>query len=610
MNQFKHMALWISTALILLAWINQWFFMPSLFYPFLLISTAITLPPIAKNALSALRYKVASIDLLVTIAVVGALFISEIWEAAAVTYLFTLGHYLEAKTLLKTRQAISELLDKLPVEVTVIKDDKQVKVALDDLQLGDHVMVKTGERVAVDGTIVKGFGYLDESSLTGEPLDQQRMVGDFVYASSLCTQGTFVVETSVIGEDSVYGKIMTMIEEAQDKKAKTQKFIETFAQYYTPSIIVLTIIVMLVTRNFELALTLLVISCPGALVIATPVSIVAGIGLGAKNGILFKGGDVIERLSQVKAIAFDKTGTLTQGKPVVTEAFFMDENPLNQIKLTLSAELHSEHPLATALLAYAAKQNLELIEPSSSSVSIGKGIEAVVDNHHVLLGNQRQMDVANLIIPESIQALAKKHQLQGATTIFASVDHQVVGVYMIYDQLKEEAASVVSWLHKHHIKTVMLTGDQTHAANTIATKIGIDDVVAQCLPEDKANHMQKLKEQYKHVAMVGDGINDAPALALSDFGVAMGGATNHVAMETADIILQKQDLQRLIAAIRISRATVKNMKINIVFAIMVVTLLVIGVLSGHVFLALGMLVHELSVIAVILLAISLRYKKI
>lgn len=288
----------------------------------------------------------------------------------------------------------------------------------------------------------------------------------------------------------------------------------------------------------------------------------------------------------------------------------MDENPSNQIKLTLSAELHSEHPLASALLAYAVKQNLELIEPSSSSVSIGKGIEAVVDDHTVLLGNQRQMDVAGLIIPESIQALAKKHQLQGATTIFASVDHQVVGVYMIYDQLKEEAASVVSWLHKHHIKTVMLTGDQINAANTIATKIGIDDVVAQCLPEDKAKHMQKLKEQYKHVAMVGDGINDAPALALSDFGVAMGGATNHVAMETADIILQKQDLQRLIAAIRISRATVKNMKINIVFAIMVVTLLVIGVLSGHVFLALGMLVHELSVIAVILLAISLRYKKI
>lgn len=610
MIKHKHFALWVSTALILFAWINQWFFLSSLFYPLLLISTAITLPPIAKNAFSALRYKVASIDLLVTIAVVGALFISEIWEAAAVTYLFTLGHYLEAKTLLKTRQAISELLDKLPVEVTVVKEDKQIRVALDDLQLGDHVMVKTGERVAVDGIIVKGFGYLDESSLTGEPLYQQRMVGDVVYASSLCTQGTFVVETSVIGEDSVYGKIMTMIEEAQDKKAKTQKFIETFAQYYTPAIIVLTIIVMLVTRNFELALTLLVISCPGALVIATPVSIVAGIGLGAKNGILFKGGDVIERLSQVKAIAFDKTGTLTQGKPVVTEAIFLDEDPTNLIRLTLSAELHSEHPLATALLSYATKHDIKLVEPTSSSVSIGKGIEAVVDHSHVLLGNQRQMDVAQLSIPQSIQDMAVRHQLQGATTIFASVNHQVVGVYLIYDQLKEEAASVVSWLHDHHIKTVMLTGDQANAANTIAKKIGIHDVVAQCLPEDKANHMQKLKEQYKHVAMVGDGINDAPALALSDFGVAMGGATNHVAMETADIILQKQDLNRLIAAIRISRATVKNMKINIAFAIMVVTLLVIGVLSGHVFLALGMLVHELSVIAVILLAISLRYKKI
>jgi len=598
----------LGTSFIVAGWISHWASIPILFDAAMILATAIAIIPIAKTAISSLRYRIIGIDTLVSIAVIGALLIGETWEAAAVSYLYTLGHYLENRTLKKTRRAIASLLENVPKRVTILENGIQKDISADQLKIGDLLLVRSGERIAADGIIVEGSAMINESSITGESVPTVKNAKDSVFSSTLVDTGVITIEALHIGEDSTYGRIIALVEEAQDKKAKIQRSLELFAQYYTPGVILLTLIVYLITHDIRLALTLLVISCPGALVISAPVSIVAGIGNGAKNGILFKGGDVMEKLSSVKVIAFDKTGTLTTGELVIKQVIThqMEENDL--LFYAASLENASEHPLAKAVINHALHRDISLTLAKQVEVLPGFGLKGNVNDQWVVIGSPRLFtDQQRLTFNEKIAEL----ESEGLTVIAVAIDNQMRGIFGIADQIRPSAKIVVEKLKSMKILLVMLTGDHPLVAQAIAKQSGIDEVRSQCLPEDKVNYLNELKAQYGLTVMVGDGINDAPALANADFGIAMGSYTNHTAMESADVILSSSRLEKLPYAIELSKATTRNMKTNIVFALIVAFSLMIGVLTKHVFLSVGMLIHELSVLIVIINAIRLlqfKYK--
>lgn len=563
--------------------------------------------PIAKNALSALRYKILGIDALVTLAVLGALVIGEYWEAAAVTFLFMLGDYLESKTIEKTRSSIKALLDLAPDVSRVIRDGIEVEVSPDEVIKNDIVIVKPGEKISVDGTVIEGNSYVNQAAITGESIPVNKQNEDTVFSGTIIESGYLKIRADKVGEDTTFARILQMVEEAQDKKAKTQKFLEVFSRYYTPSIIILSILLFLFTRDLVLSLTLLVIACPGALVISTPVSIVAGIGNGAKHGVLIKGGEIMEKLGKIKVLAFDKTGTLTEGKPKVTKikAFEIEEDEL--LEITAIGEAYSEHPLARAI-TLAAEEKFGPINktPEESEIITGHGLKVKIRGKDYLIGNRKLLTENGVIITDEEEIYVKSEEEQGQTVIFVSNLQNMLGAISIADTVREDAERLIKNLKSLGIeKVVMLTGDNKRAAAAISKKLGIDEYYAELLPEEKVEKLEELQKQFGPTAMVGDGVNDAPALASADLGIAIGGAGTDVAMETADVVLMSDEVKKLSYAIGLSRATVKNMKQNIYFAIIVAGALIAGVLGKIVFLSSGMLIHELSVLLVIVNAVRL-----
>jgi Zn2+/Cd2+-exporting ATPase len=578
----------------------------------MIIAALIAGYPISLNAVRALKYKILGIDALVTLAVVGAIFIGEYWEAAAVTFLFMLGNYLEAKTIEKTRSAIKALLALAPDTARVLREGRETEVSADEVVKEDIVIVRPGEKIPVDGTIIEGKAYINQAAITGESMPVNKGIEDTVFSGTIIESGYLKIRAEKVGEDTTFSRILEMVEEAQDKKAKTQKFLDVFSKYYTPAIIVLAAVVFMITRDIELALTLLVIACPGALVISTPVSIVAGIGNGAKRGILIKGGDIIEKLGTVKVIAFDKTGTLTVGSPEVTKikAIAITEEKL--LSLVSSAEMYSEHPLAKAILKKSNSVSKERITPpEQSEIITAKGVKAKIDNMTVLVGNRKLMVENNVVISKDIEEYIRAEEMDGQTVVLASDSEKIIGIISIADTIRKDAEQLVKRLKAQGVKkVVMLTGDNRRAAEAIAKKLGLDDYYAELLPEDKVSILKKLRNDIGTAAMVGDGVNDAPALASADLGIAVGGAGSEVAMETADVVLMSDEIKKLSYAIGLSRATVRNMKQNIYFAIFIVSILLAGVLVKVVFLSSGMFIHELSVLAVIINAIRLlKYKE-
>jgi len=578
----------------------------------LIVAAFISGYPIAANAIGALRYRILGIDALVTLAVTGAVLIGEYWEASAVTFLFMLGSYLETKTIEKTRSAIKALLDLAPVTARVLRDGQEIEIAADEVIKEDIIIVRPGEKISVDGTIIEGKAYINQAAITGESMPVNKEMDDTVFSGTIIESGYLKIRADRVGEDTTFSRILEMVEEAQDKKAKTQKFLEVFSKYYTPGIMVLAVIVFIITKDVGLALTLLVIACPGALVISTPVSIVAGIGNGAKHGILIKGGEIIEKLGTVKVIAFDKTGTLTVGRPEVTniKAIGMKEEEL--LSLVASAEMYSEHPLAKAILKKARLvKGDEIAQPEESEIITGQGIKAKIDNKIILVGNRKLLESNKIAISKDMEEYIQSEEMDGQTVVLASDLEQIIGVISIADSIRKDAASLIKKLKSQGVKkVVMLTGDNKRAAEAIAKKLGLDDYYAELLPEDKVSILKKLQSEIGVAAMVGDGVNDAPALASADFGIAIGGAGSDGAMETADVVLMSDEIRKLSYAIGLSRATVRNMKQNIYFAIIIVSLLLIGVLAKVVFLSSGMFIHELSVLAVIINAIRLlKYKE-
>jgi Cd2+/Zn2+-exporting ATPase len=559
---------------------------------------------IAQTAWIALRAKVVSIQLLVTIAAIGGIFIGEQWEAAAVTFLFALGNYLEARTLNKTRDAIQQLLEMAPASAIVIRNGEEVEVDPEEVETGEIVLARSGTKIPVDGIIVKGSASVNQAAITGESVPVDLVEGDQVFSSTIVEAGYLEINAQRVGEDTTFSHILHMVEEAQERKAPTQKFIEKFSRWYTPSIIALAVVVGLITKNLHMALTLLVIGCPGALVISTPISMVAGIGNAAKSGVLVKGGEFLEKAGKVTLVAFDKTGTLTLGRPEVTGVMAKEDGEDELVRLAAAVEKGSEHHIGRAIVRRA--ENQALPEATDIQVFPGGGISGMVEGKKILVGNPRLLNEQGVSLPDDVKGWMTEREEKGETAVPVAVDSQVLGVVAIADTLRTEAKEAIAELSRSGKKVVMLTGDNPRTAKAIGDQLGLDEVKANLMPVEKVKAIQDYRAQGHVVAMVGDGINDTPALAEADLGIAMGAAGTDAAIETADLTLMSDNLNRLTRALHLGKATLNNIRQNVWFAVAVVFILLIGVLGQKVFLATGMLAHEASVMLVILNAMRLR----
>jgi Zn2+/Cd2+-exporting ATPase len=568
----------------------------------MVLGTGIAGTPITVRAVRALHAHTIGIELLVAVAAAGALVIGEWWEAAAVTFLFALGHALEAATLGRTRRALAELLELAPTTAVVIRGGVQVEVGATDVEVGETVLVKNGAKMPVDGVVVEGHTVLDESSITGESMPVDKSVGDAVHAGTVSRGGYAQVRATGVGADTTLARVIHRVEEAQEAKVAAQRLIERFSRWYTPGVMALALVAGLLSGNVVLALTLLVIGCPGALVIAMPVSVVAGVGRAARLGVLVKGGEGLEQAARVSAVALDKTGTLTSGRPRLTDVRpapgWADHELL---AWAAAAEAGSEHPLARSVLEAARAAGLS--EPDVPAMAVphpGGGIEVRVDRRWVLVGTTELLRTRGVDVPPTVEADVADLAEQGRTPMLVALDDQLLGVLAAADEVRADAAAMVQGLHAAGVRTVvMLTGDDERVARAVAQATGVDDVRARLLPEDKLLAVQQLQRQGHVVAMVGDGINDAPALAAADVGVAMGAAGSDVAIETADLALLGDDLLRLPQALGLARRTVRTMRQNVVVALVTVAALLAGVLVGGVTMAIGMVVHQASVLVVI-----------
>lgn len=596
--KYKRYILLINTVLLLFAEVSKLLLHMDIPYQVLMfIVGTIGVIPIALTAISSLRVRLVSIDVLVSLAVIGAFIIGEFNEAAIVTWLFMLGDVLEEITLRKTRSAVSDLTQMAPKTASVVQDDGTIKEEdVDFIDPSEKILIKTGDQVPVDGEIVSGIGYLNEASVNGESKLANKTVGSEVYAGTILEDGTLTVETTAAGEDTTFGKIIEMVEEAQDTKSGTEKIINRFAKYYTPAVLVIAIIVGLITRDLKLAITVMVLGCPGALVIGVPVSTVAGIGNGAKNGIMFKGSQVIDQARKIDEVAFDKTGTLTVGHPEVSVIEILNGRRNEIIKLAAQIEGQSNHPLAQAIAKLAEQK------PVSTKLETvkGKGVVATINDEKYYLGNQ------NLIVDNTgsngklVKTINHLSQSDNSIVVFANSDQSQLAVFGIKDQLRPEAKEALTNLKKLGVKKlVMLSGDNQETAEQIAAELPIDEVRGQMLPENKAAFIKQEKMNGHHVAFIGDGINDSPALANANVAIAIGSGTD-VAIDVSDIVLVKNDLRKIDYALGLSKKIVLNMNENIVLALLTVLLLFIGLFAGYVEMASGMFIHEFSILVVIL----------
>ena len=595
----------IAGILIVLAFAAKWLFNSETAESGLLLAASLIGGfPIAASAWQALKVKVISIDLLVTLAILGAFVIQEFEESAIVAFLFLFGAYLEQKTLAKTRSAIKELVEMVPeTALRQTADGDFEEVDLDDLDEGDILLVKTGGKIPVDGEVVSGSGTANEASITGESMPLGKKPGDPVYAGTILENGTIRIKAEKVGDETTFGKIIELVEEAQDSKSQAERLIDRFSKYYTPVVLLLAIIVGLISQDLELAVTILVLGCPGALVIGVPVSNVAGIGNGAKQGILFKGSEVITKFSKVDTIMFDKTGTLTYGDPRVSQVKKYGQGQLAE-QLLVSVEKESAHPLAKAITSY--YEDLEAKEVEASQVLQGGGIVAQVAGQQVLVGNRYLLDQYHVPVTKEMEKDMEELTSAGNSLVLVAVNGQLELALGLKDEIRAGVKEDLAALKKLGVKNLLLlSGDNQKTVDLVAEELGLTETYGQLLPEDKAEFVKKRQAAGEIVAFVGDGINDSPSLARADIGIAMGSGTD-VAIETSSVVLMNGSFDRIPRALALAKATRRNMIENITIALAVVAVLLVSVLaSSWMNMAIGMFVHEGSILVVILNAMRL-----
>lgn len=491
---------------------------------------------------------------------------------ATILTLITLGKYLEAVSKGKTSEAIKKLMGLAPKVATVIRDNKEMQVSIEDVEISDIVIVKPGEKIPVDGEVIEGITSVDESMLTGESIPVEKVTGSTVIGASINKNGFIKYKATKVGQDTALAQIIKLVEDAQGSKAPIAKIADVMSAYFVPVVISLAIISsvswLIAGESFIFSLTIfisvLVIACPCALGLATPTAIMVGTGKGAENGILIKGGEALETTHKIDTIVFDKTGTITEGKPKVTDIITNSISEEELLILAASSEKGSEHPLGEAILNEGRNKNLKLKKIDKFNAIAGQGIDVVIENKNILLGNRKLMIDQNIditIFNDKVEDLSN----QGKTPMYIAINKEIKGIIAVADVVKVSSKKAIETLHKMGIKTVMITGDNENTAKAIAKEVGIDNVLAEVLPEDKAKSIKKLQDENKKVAMVGDGINDAPALAKADIGIAIGSGSD-VAIESADIVLIRSDLMDVSNAIKLSKATIRNIKQNLFWA--------------------------------------------
>jgi Cd2+/Zn2+-exporting ATPase len=529
------------------------------------------------RAVTALRARLLYINVLMLVAVVGAVAIGQFFEAATVVFLFAIAQVLEARSMDRARGAIRALMDLTPAEALVRRNGADQRVSAEDVRVGDIVIVRPGEKIPIDGQVIAGDSYVNQAPVTGESLPVEKTAGAEAFAGTINGRGALEIRVTRPRRDTTLARIIHLVERAQAQRAPTQRFIDRFARVYTPAVLSLAAAIAIVPplasgapfhEWFYRSLVLLVISCPCALVISTPVSIVSALAGAARKGVLIKGGIHLERTAEVRCVAFDKTGTLTKGRVSVTDII-----PLNGatapdiLALAAAVEARSEHPIGRAILERAAVDGLATVTSGDLQALPGLGAEAQVDGTHALVGNHRLFEQRALCTPDidaRLDALSKR----GRTAVIVAAAGRPIGIIGVADEARETGRDAVDLLRQQGVAHVaLLTGDNTSTARALAASLGIDEVHAELLPEDKVHVVEQLKRKYGTVAMVGDGVNDAPALAAADVGIAMGVAGTDAALETADVALMADELLKIPYALRLSRATLRNMRGNIIFSI-------------------------------------------
>lgn len=527
---------------------------------------------------------------LMTIAIIGAAIIGEWAEGAVVVFLFALSEALESYSMDKARQSIKSLMDIAPKRATIRRGNQTMEIDVEDVQIGDVLVIKPGQKIAMDGKVLTGQSSVNQAAITGESIPVHKTSGDEVFAGTINEEGSLEVRVTKRVEDTTIAKIIHLVEEAQAEKAPSQQFVDKFAKYYTPAIMIISFLVAVIPPLFfggdwnnwiYSGLAVLVVGCPCALVVSTPVAIVTAIGNAARNGVLIKGGIHLEEAGRLETIAFDKTGTLTEGKPEVTDIVtFADKSETEMVSIATAIEEYSQHPLASAIKRKAIR--LQAIEYQAENFIsyTGKGAKATIQGEEYFIGNPALFSEM-LTIDNEAQDRINQLQIEGKTVMLLGTNHELLGLIAVADQIRKSSKSIIQKLHKLGIKqTVMLTGDNQSTGVAIGSSLGLSEVKAELLPEDKLTVINGLKAKHGHVAMVGDGINDAPALATANVGIAMGGAGTDVALETADIALMADDLEKLPYMISLSRKTLTIIKQNISFALALKVLALLLVIPG------------------------------
>ncbi len=494
--------------------------------------------------------------------------------AGVIITLILLGKTLEAVSKGRTSEAIKKLMGLAPKTAIVIHDGVEKEIPIEEVEIGDIIVVKPGSKIPVDGAVIEGHTSIDESMLTGESMPVDKKMGDPVYAASLNTTGTVQFRAEKIGSETAIAQIIKLVEEAQGSKAPIAKMADIVSGYFVPVVCLIAVLAGVawyvgtggdIKFALNIFISILVIACPCALGLATPTAIMVGTGKGAENGILIKGGEALETAHKINTIVFDKTGTLTEGKPTVTDILtIVDELPDNLLQITASAEKSSEHPLGQAIVAGAQDKGLEILKVDSFESITGRGIEAHIDGQNVLAGNRKLMDERKIEL-SALEADSDRLASEGKTPMYVAIDGRLVGIIAVADVVKQSSKEAIETLRKMGIAVAMITGDNKKTAAAIAKQVGIDRVLAEVLPHDKSNEVKKLQSEGGKVAMVGDGINDAPALAQADIGIAIGSGTD-VAMESADIVLMRSDLMDVPTALNLSKKTIRNIKQNLFWA--------------------------------------------
>lgn len=579
---------------------------------------------IAPKALRTIKQKRFDMNILMTIAVIGAIFIGEWAEAAAVTFLFALSELLESFSVSRARRAIQSLMELTPPTAIVRRNGETIEVGLAEISSGETILVKSGARVPLDGEVTSGTSSINQAPITGESLPVEKQSGDNVFAGTINGQGSLEVKVTGKAGETTLASMIRLIEEAQSQKAPFEQFVDTFAKYYTPAVMVLAILTCLIPGVitgdwsvwFYRALVLLVIACPCALVISTPVSVVSGLTAMAKRGVLIKGGAYLEIVGKLRALAVDKTGTITRGTPQVTQVISLGELSENEvIKIAAAIDSHSDHPIAVAITDYAKSKKIEFPSATDYQSQTGRGAVGSLDGHHYFVGNHRYTHELGVCSAEIEQAL---HIIESQGLSVVVVGHkphndctgEVLGILAVGDTIRSDAKAAIQSLHDVGIEQiVMLSGDNQTTVNAIAKEAGIDQAKGDLLPEQKIENVRELLNKYQHVGMVGDGVNDAPAMAAASLGIAMGAAGTDTAIETADMALMTDDLIKISEAIHLGRRTLGIIKFNIVFSLAIKAIFLILAFTGHTSLWLAILADTGATLLVIANALRLLSTK-